>query len=371
MHSLTGKELSRLSAFLRDLYELRSHEEFTSYLLRALPQITEGDFTSYNEIHIGKGISVFKTDLKTFLDRPQHYAEILTRHADTHPVLAHMKGTRDGAAVTITDFMPFSKFCDTALYGDFYKPLGIPHLIGIALTIENGHSITVARHQARKEFSEETRATLNAIRPHLVQAYRNAMAFTKARAQCAMLGQVLETFDQALITIDQRGEILWSTARAETLLTKYGLRRSWNQRRISDRILRWVHHRTYQTKSKGEICSPMTPLLIQSEKAHLSARLLRTCDHSLILLTHHTDPDCVMPNLSSLGLSPRQSEVMHWLAQGKSNPEIGTILSISPRTVQKHLEHAYKQLGVENRHAAIRVMLGLSQMEVVTDQREP
>lgn len=46
-----------------------------------------------------------------------------------------------------------------------------------------------------------------------------------------------------------------------------------------------------------------------------------------------------------------------WVAEGKTNPEIGTILGISPHTVQKHLERAYKRLGVENRHAAMRMVL--------------
>ncbi len=43
--------------------------------------------------------------------------------------------------------------------------------------------------------------------------------------------------------------------------------------------------------------------------------------------------------------------------QGKTNPEIGMILSISPRTVQKHLEHVCSRLGVENRHAAMTIAL--------------
>ena len=44
---------------------------------------------------------------------------------------------------------------------------------------------------------------------------------------------------------------------------------------------------------------------------------------------------------------------MHWLACGKTDTEIGALLSISPRTVQKHLEHVYVKLGVETRTAAV------------------
>lgn len=56
--------------------------------------------------------------------------------------------------------------------------------------------------------------------------------------------------------------------------------------------------------------------------------------------------------LEPLGLSHREAEVLSWVACGKTNGEIGTILDLSPRTVQKHLEHTYQKLGVENRTSA-------------------
>jgi DNA-binding CsgD family transcriptional regulator len=57
-------------------------------------------------------------------------------------------------------------------------------------------------------------------------------------------------------------------------------------------------------------------------------------------------------SLEQLGLTGRETEVLCWLAQGKSNPEIGRILGIASRTVHKHLERIYAHLGVENRTAA-------------------
>jgi DNA-binding CsgD family transcriptional regulator len=56
--------------------------------------------------------------------------------------------------------------------------------------------------------------------------------------------------------------------------------------------------------------------------------------------------------VEALGLSWREAEVLSWVSYGKTNAEIGTILDLSPRTVQKHLEHTFQKLGVENRTAA-------------------
>jgi DNA-binding CsgD family transcriptional regulator len=52
------------------------------------------------------------------------------------------------------------------------------------------------------------------------------------------------------------------------------------------------------------------------------------------------------------GLSPREAQVLDWVAPGKTNKEIGVILDLSPRTVQKYLEHIYRKIGVQSRTAA-------------------
>ena len=58
-------------------------------------------------------------------------------------------------------------------------------------------------------------------------------------------------------------------------------------------------------------------------------------------------------SLQTLGLTPREAEVMAWVAQGKSNSDIATILVSSPRTVAKHIEHVFAKLNVESRTAAV------------------
>ena len=56
-------------------------------------------------------------------------------------------------------------------------------------------------------------------------------------------------------------------------------------------------------------------------------------------------------------LTAREAEVLLWIAQGKSNRDIGAILACSPRTVNKHLEQIYQKLQVENRTAAAMLVL--------------
>ena len=56
----------------------------------------------------------------------------------------------------------------------------------------------------------------------------------------------------------------------------------------------------------------------------------------------------------------REAEVLAWVAQGKSNREVAGIVHARPRTIEKHLEHVYKKLGVENRFAAMLAVVGES-----------
>ena len=61
--------------------------------------------------------------------------------------------------------------------------------------------------------------------------------------------------------------------------------------------------------------------------------------------------------LEALGLTPREAEVLFWVARGKTNDEIATVLGIGLTTVKKHLESTYAKLGVENRTTAAAMAL--------------
>lgn len=61
--------------------------------------------------------------------------------------------------------------------------------------------------------------------------------------------------------------------------------------------------------------------------------------------------------LEALGLTPREAEILLWVSQGKTNPEIAMILGIGLTTVKKHLEAIFAKLGVENRTSAAALAL--------------
>ncbi len=85
-----------------------------------------------------------------------------------------------------------------------------------------------------------------------------------------------------------------------------------------------------------------------------NARMLSDARH-----TRDTALPVASADLSHYQLTPRELDVLAWIARGKTNRDIAEILGMSPRTVNKHLEHIFVKLGVETRAAAAALVASL------------
>lgn len=105
------------------------------------------------------------------------------------------------------------------------------------------------------------------------------------------------------------------------------------------------------------------PVGVDDLLAAITTRLKRHESHGQAgkaLATARADFSSAQP-LESLGITARQAEILLWVAQGKTNPEIALILGLSQLTVKKHLENIFERMGVETRHsAALRAIEVLS-----------
>ena len=79
---------------------------------------------------------------------------------------------------------------------------------------------------------------------------------------------------------------------------------------------------------------------------------------TMLLLEQRQARSGTASRLAEAALTPREAEVLSWLAKGKTNRDIGDILGTSHRTVNKHLEHVFEKLGVETRAAAAALATG-------------
>lgn len=70
----------------------------------------------------------------------------------------------------------------------------------------------------------------------------------------------------------------------------------------------------------------------------------------------------MMPARKAVSLTPRENEILKWVAAGKSNWEIAMICHVSLNTIKFHLSNILTKLGVENRWAAIAAWHEFTQM---------
>jgi DNA-binding CsgD family transcriptional regulator len=98
---------------------------------------------------------------------------------------------------------------------------------------------------------------------------------------------------------------------------------------------------------------PPQPLLVQraDKTLHIRVAKIREGD-GFVLLLRAEDPVFELAKLSILGLGTRSTQVIYWLAKGKTNKEIGIILGMATETVKAHLKDIYSRLALENRAAA-------------------
>lgn len=180
------------------------------------------------------------------------------------------------------------------------------------------------------------------IRVHLANA---------RRTQSARIA--LDAAGRHLIAFGGDGKVLWSTPQANRLLERCGF--DAGQDVLTEHFSEWRRRQvSVQTGDAFVLSAAGGPSL---QFAFLG---LVSGDEYLFRLTqaqHEGQEDGLRQHF---GLTHRESEVLLWIGRGKSNKDIGDILGLSPRTVNKHLEQVYAKLGVENRaSAAIKAVQAL------------
>ena len=105
-----------------------------------------------------------------------------------------------------------------------------------------------------------------------------------------------------------------------------------------------------------ETSAAFAPLEIQEGEKKLVVSLARCKDERCFLLLREESAQVSIERLQTLGLTEREAEVMHWVCEGKQNPEIAGILYVTLHTVKRHIEHILKKLGVESRQKAIKAV---------------
>ena len=165
-----------LSDILLTLYAADNLEDFRARTLAVVYRDFGGELTCHNEINLvsGDSLSVLSDPISGFdALRPAFF-----EHVEQHPSVQHtlkMNGS-EPIAVKTSDFVSQRRWRNSGLYAEFYRPLAdVRYQLTIGQRLGDW-LVLFAISRRHRDFSEDERALLTSLRPHFIQAYRNAAA---------------------------------------------------------------------------------------------------------------------------------------------------------------------------------------------------
>ncbi len=179
------------------------------------------------------------------------------------------------------------------------------------------------------------------MRVHLA----NARISQSARA-------ALDTAGQNLLTLNAQGQLLWATPQVYELLNTAGALNASTllSSSINNQLRDWLSH-------KPETGRQLTLSGLDQAMNVEMLNLIDGKEYLLRLSNCHEPAKDTLALKQQFAVTGREADVLLWIANGKTNREIGQILEMSPRTVNKHLEQIFKKLGVENRTSAAAIAI--------------
>jgi DNA-binding NarL/FixJ family response regulator len=174
---------------------------------------------------------------------------------------------------------------------------------------------------------------------------RNARAARLAR-------EALDVGGHGVLVVDGRGRIAWRSPQAMRWCTEFfntAVPAAVLPSALTDACADWLRAADASGDASRTVCRRRG-----SDARTLLARRLGDIGmgEAMWLLSLQNAGEAQASRLATAALTPRETEVLSWVAKGKTNRDVGDILGLSPRTVNKHLEHVFEKLGVETRAAA-------------------
>mgnify|MGYP001221016119 FL=1 len=160
----------------------------------------------------------------------------------------------------------------------------------------------------------------------------------------------LDSVGQKLFAVNGAAELLWATPQTHDFLSAIPQSDDWFEQHLVPTVTAMIGLSTQQNDPQ-RICYDggefELTLLSRRENGDFTFRISQVRE---AVSGEQTLRD-------ELGLTTRESEVLFWLSNGKTNKEIAQILDIGARTVNKHLEQVFVKLGVENRTTAAGIAI--------------
>ena len=277
----------------------------------------------------------------------QESIQILGELIHEHPYFLHCMRTMHEETFRISDFVSLKKFQKTALFNEFYRQFEGDTQITSAMRVSPKNLVVLSMLRPKRDFNDQEFELLEMLTPHIAAAFRNAKAFD---AVVVAKNGLARAATKGAIVLSGECKVLFLSDLAKLYLEKYFTDFLGN--RLPDELMRSVREAKQQFQS-ADYYKPADPFVTRNLDGELRIRMLFDSNSNEITLVLEEVRELKACDFNSLGLTPKETEVLFWIHKGKTDATIGELCGISVRTVQKHTEHIFTKLGVESRTAAV------------------
>lgn len=248
-----------------------------------------------------------------------------------------------------SDWIDDKSFRKTALFNEFFVPAACERQMALIIDSQaNGTRISFGVQREGSDYTLQERAVFEFLRPFILAVYDRIVALERTAAALGGLTNFMVQGSSMVIELDPAMQVLRANQAGDAWLKRIG----WNKRyggRLPPVLLTGALAAQPQALDRGHSAKWQVTI----ERDVFSAEMgWNPKTGTYLLLIDGTSVAQPARDFKALGLTPRQSEILSWIAQGKSNSDIATILGLSVSTVARHVEQIFVRLGVETRTAA-------------------
>lgn len=319
MTTLTTGDLRGAVDAIGDWHAAATLEELETVAIERLHTLIPSDGVGWNEIDLAAHKSRVLTSPVDYLVPAR--LDVMNEFIHEHPNVRYVAETGDPSAMKVSDFLSVRELRRLNLYEHFFAPLGIEDLLAVIVQAKPV-IVGIAFTRGRRSFTERDRALLNLLRPQLELAFTRALERAEAQERLDLLDRGL--YGRQVVRLDADGRPLERSAVLE----------------------RWF----------GTEPTTVAAGVYVREDAEL---VVRRADGEPPLLLLDERTLCPDPRrVRDFALTRRETEIVTLVARGLTDAQIALELSVSARTVAKHLQHVYEKLGVNTRHEAVALLVG-------------
>jgi DNA-binding CsgD family transcriptional regulator len=348
-------DLAHLVGLFPSIYALQSVDTFPRHMIGVLGGLIDTDTISFNRVNFEqRKVEVLmepEATMRSISDFDLHASAVMREH----PLIAHSENTGATGVMRLSDFTTSRELHRTRLYSETFRPLGIEYLVSASTPIERGVQVVMVFTREGRDFDDNEMGLARALLPHFARAYRNAEAVTRQHLDFETGLGVLERHAQASVIVIRDRKVTVASPRAQSMLEKFfDDEPRPHDRSLPELLARWMRCSVAMFRTSGPGTHLIPPLIVARGAERLIVRLVadRAPLSVALILEDEASGHDAAPLQAALGLSRREAEVLFWVASGKTSAEAATILALSRRTIDKHLESIFQKLGVETRTAA-------------------